>query len=146
MPASPPLVIHCLVPFSTYSPPSSLAVVWMPLRVAARVGLGEAERHELLARRDVGKIFLLLCVRAVEQDGIGPERIRRVGGGYAEARLGKLFDGDIEIKAFFAEAAVLLRDIDAERSAWAMAFMMSVGNLLCSSSSARTGTIFSTAT
>ncbi len=29
--ASPPFVIHCLVPFSTYSLPSSFAVVWMPL-------------------------------------------------------------------------------------------------------------------
>jgi hypothetical protein len=28
--ASPPFVIHCLVPFSTYSLPSSFAVVWTP--------------------------------------------------------------------------------------------------------------------
>ena len=43
--------------------------------VAARVRLGEAEGREILAGRDVGKVFLLLLVASVEEDRVGAEGI-----------------------------------------------------------------------
>ena len=112
----PALVMKIFEPLITHCPSRSSAVVRVGARVGAGARLGQPERRELLAGRELGQPFLLLLLGAEEEDRHRAER--RVRGHRDRDRRvdpRQLLDRDRVGERVGAGAAVLLGDRHAHQ-------------------------------
>ena len=112
----PALVMKIFDPSTTHSPPSSLGRRARCTRVRAGVRLGQPERGERLAGREVGEPLTPLCLGAEVVDRERAERVVR-GDGDRDRRVDarQLLDRDRVGERVGAAAAVGLRDRHAHQ-------------------------------
>ena len=109
----PALVMNCLAPSITHSPSSQARARARVAGVGARLGLGQPERPEHLARAQPRQPLLLLLLVAEQVDRLRAERgVRAQRDRDRGVHARELLDGERVGERVAAAAAVLLREGD----------------------------------